>query len=72
METETAAIYLGIITLAYVLPILIILFSSKTTFGEKIAWILGVLFISWGAFIFYLLLAPISKRKDHDRHHRDF
>jgi hypothetical protein len=35
--------------------------SVKTSGREKMAWILAVLFISWGAFIFYLLLAPIRK-----------
>ncbi|MBZ4044567.1 PLDc N-terminal domain-containing protein [Flavobacterium hibisci] len=39
-----------------------ILFSRKTTGGEKLAWILAVLFISWFAWIFYLLLAPIKKK----------
>ena len=39
-----------------------ILPSSKTRGGEKIAWILAVLFISWFAWIFYLLLAPLKKR----------
>lgn len=50
------------IGLLYVLPIISILFSSRTSGGEKIAWILAVIFISWFAWIFYLLLAPIKKR----------
>lgn len=56
---------LGILFFAcfiWVLPILIIAFSRKTSGMEKLAWILAVLFISWFAWIFYALLAPISKR----------
>ncbi|MEP7169250.1 MAG: PLDc N-terminal domain-containing protein [Bacteroidota bacterium] len=44
------------------LPILSILSSRKTTGTEKFSWILAVLFISWFAWIFYLLLAPIKKK----------
>ncbi len=55
-------IIFGIILLIWVLPILTILTSSKTTGREKFAWILAVLFVSWFAFIFYLLLAPIKKK----------
>jgi hypothetical protein len=38
----------------------VILSSSRTSGGEKAAWILAVIFISWFAWIFYFLLAPIS------------
>ena len=55
-------IILGVIGFFWLLPILIIISSSKTTFGEKIAWLLAVLFISWFAWIFYMLLAPIKKK----------
>ncbi|SIS65481.1 PLDc N-terminal domain-containing protein [Belliella pelovolcani] len=52
----------GFIAFIWFIPILIIIFSSKTSGSEKIAWILAVLFISWFAWIFYALLAPIKKR----------
>lgn len=45
----------------WVLPILVIAFSNKTTGSEKLAWILAVIFISWFAWIFYILLAPIKR-----------
>ncbi len=51
-----------IVAFVWVLPIIVILFSGKTTCGEKLAWILAVLFISWFAFIFYQLLAPVKKK----------
>ncbi len=53
---------LGIVGFLWLLPILIILLSRKTTGGEKIAWVLAVIFISWFAWIFYSLLAPIKKK----------
>ncbi|HAJ99233.1 MAG TPA: hypothetical protein DCM62_04335 [Bacteroidales bacterium] len=56
-------IALAIIGFFWLLPILIILGSRKTTGREKFAWILAVVFISWFAWIFYLLLAPLKKKK---------
>lgn len=47
--------------LIWLLPILIIAFSDRTTGPEKLAWILAIVFLSWFAWIFYFLLAPISK-----------
>ena len=46
----------------WVLPILIIAGSDKTTGGEKLAWILAIIFLSWFAWIFYFLLAPIKEK----------
>ncbi len=53
-------IIMGIASLAWLAPFLIILGSSKTNGGEKLAWLLAVFFISWFAWIFYFLLAPIK------------
>jgi len=47
----------------WLLPLLIIINSNKTTGGEKFAWVLAVLFVSWFAWVFYMLLAPL-KAKD--------
>lgn len=57
----------GIVTIlailaVWLMPFFIIIFSNKTNGAEKLAWLLAVIFISWFAWIFYLLLAPISKR----------
>jgi len=46
----------------WLLPLFMIMGSNKTTRGEKLAWILAMLFISWFAWIFYMLLAPIKKK----------
>lgn len=40
-------------------PIVFIAISERTHGKEKLAWILAVIFISWFAWIFYLLLAPL-------------
>lgn len=53
----------GGVFLIWLLPILIIAASDKTTGGEKAAWILAVIFISWFAWIFYFFLAPIKPRE---------
>jgi succinate-acetate transporter protein len=53
---------LAIYALIWLAPLLIIAKSSKTTGTEKLAWIIAMLFVSWGAFVFYLLLAPLKKR----------
>lgn len=64
MEDSTGGILLILIVIGFIwlIPLISILFSRKTTGGEKLAWILAVLFISWFAWIFYLLLAPIKKK----------
>jgi Phospholipase_D-nuclease N-terminal len=54
--------------LIWLLPILIILGSDRTTGGEKLAWILAIVFLSWFAWIFYFLLAPIKERTDYRRY----
>ena len=52
---------LAAIALVWLLPILSIVSSSKTTGGEKLAWVLAVVFVSWFAWVFYLLLARFTK-----------
>jgi|TARA_R110002111_G_C5815995_1_gene356604 hypothetical protein len=49
--------------LVWVLPVILIISSTKTRGGEKVAWLLLVVFVSWFAWIFYLLLAPISNKE---------
>lgn len=48
--------------LIWLLPIIIIASSDKTTGGEKLAWILAIIFLSWFAWIFYFLLAPLKEK----------
>jgi len=60
--------------LIWLLPILIILTSDRTTGAEKLAWILAIVFLSWFAWVFYALLAPIrTPRYERRRHYyRDY
>lgn len=46
----------------WVLPLILIISSSKTRGGEKLAWLLLVVFVSWFAWVFYLLLAPLKNK----------
>lgn len=55
----------------WLLPILIIVASDKTTGGEKLAWILAIIFLSWFAWVFYFLLAPIKKKPSY-REYREY
>jgi len=61
MAISVSSMFLLIIGL-WLAPLLIVGFSSKTNGGEKVAWILAILFISWFAWIFYMLLAPLKHR----------
>jgi hypothetical protein len=54
--------------LIWLLPILIIASSDRTTGGEKLAWILAIVFLSWFAWVFYFLLAPIKARPEYRRY----
>jgi len=61
----TLLVALGVVLgcfLLWLLPILIIADSDRTSGGEKLAWILAIIFLSWFAWIFYFLLAPIKER----------
>ncbi len=46
----------------WLLPILFIAGSDRTYGAEKFAWILAVIFVTWFAWVFYLLLAPLKPR----------
>jgi hypothetical protein len=50
--------------LIWLLPILLIANSDQTTGGEKLCWILAIVFLSWFAWILYFLVAPIKPRHD--------
>ena len=52
----------------WLLPIVLIAGSDRTEGKEKAAWILAVIFITWFAWVFYLLLAPIKQRDSYGYH----
>jgi len=45
----------------WLLPIVFIAASDRTSGKEKLAWVLAVIFVSWFAWVFYLLLAPLKR-----------
>jgi hypothetical protein len=49
----------------WLLPVLIIATSDKTTGFEKIAWLLAMFCLSWFAWVFYFFLAPLKPRRDY-------
>jgi hypothetical protein len=55
-------IALAAVGFVWLLPILVIVSSGKTTGSEKLAWVIAVIFVSWFAWVFYMLLAPIKKK----------
>ena len=56
--------FIGMFLLTFwFLSFLTIIFSKKVAGGEKLAWLLAMIFISWFAWVFYLLLAPIKPRQ---------
>ncbi len=57
-----ALLFMVGIFFVWLLPILIIADSEKTCGGEKAAWILTIIFLSWFAWIFYFLLAPVKPK----------
>lgn len=53
------------------LPILIIAASDETSTGEKLCWILAIVFLSWFAWVFYFFLAPLKPRPMYE-HYRGY
>jgi asparagine N-glycosylation enzyme membrane subunit Stt3 len=53
-----------LIAIGWLLPILLILRSNKTTGLEKLLWIVLIFFFSWFSWILYLIIAPVDKRKE--------
>ena len=62
LESNSIIFTVLIVLFVWLLPFLAILTSSKTRGGEKVAWLLAVVFISWFAWVFFLLVAPLKKR----------
>lgn len=63
METIFGLFILIIGAFVWLIPLVAILLSSRSSGGEKVAWLLAVIFVSWFAWIFYLLLAPLKSNR---------
>jgi hypothetical protein len=57
------SIFQLLLAIIWLVAIVAIIRSPKTSGGEKIAWVLVTLFLSWIGFILYLLLAPLSSKR---------
>ena len=53
--------------LLWLLPIVIIAASDKTSTSEKVLWILAIVLLSWFAWILYFFFAPVFDRPDRHR-----
>ncbi|PKG99724.1 hypothetical protein CXF95_11010 [Paraglaciecola sp. MB-3u-78] len=56
--------------LIWLVPIILVAKSNRTQGGEKVAWVLLIIFVSWLAWIFYLLLAPLKQNTENSNMHR--
>ena len=65
MFSLLAVSVLVLIFLIWLLPIILVARSDRTQGDEKLAWVLLITFVSWLAWIFYLLLAPLNKNIKH-------
>lgn len=63
MEVIFGFFFFLIGTVVWLIPLIIIASSTRTSGGEKAAWMLAVIFISWFAWIFYFLLAPLKYKR---------
>ncbi|MDN3649578.1 hypothetical protein QWZ13_11690 [Reinekea marina] len=45
------------------IPLLSIIFSKKVSGKEKLAWLLAMIFVSWFAWVFYMLLALLKPKQ---------
>lgn len=50
--------------LIWLMPLIFILRSKKTTGTEKLVWILLILFFSWFSWILYLIIAPVGEKTE--------
>lgn len=61
-DEEMEIIFLPILVILWLIPILHIGLSNRTSGAEKLAWLLAVVFISWFAWVFFMLLAPLKEK----------
>lgn len=56
-------IFAPILLILWLIPVLHIGLSGRTQGAEKLAWLLAVIFVSWLAWLFFLLLAPLKGKE---------
>ncbi|WP_133471494.1 hypothetical protein [Paraglaciecola marina] len=50
-----------LVLLIWLIPIILVAKSNRTQGNEKLVWLLLIVFVSWFAWVFYVLLAPLKK-----------
>ncbi len=63
MEVAFGGFFLIGIMLLWLVPIIAIATSKKTQGAEKAGWLLATIFISWFAWIIYLIVAPVQSSR---------
>jgi len=58
MEVFIGALVFFSIVLFWLIPIVMLVKSERTSGATKVLWLLAVLFISWFAWLAYILLVP--------------
>lgn len=61
MQAEYVFAFGLVALLVWLTPLVLVYKSPKTQGSEKAGWLLVMVFISWFAWIFYLLLAPLKR-----------
>jgi len=57
-------LFLVLIVFIWIFPFLLVFQSNKISGKEKVMWLLSLIFISWFAWVLYLLFAPIGESKE--------
>lgn len=57
------SIFQLLLVIIWLIALVAIIRSPKTSGAEKVAWVFVTLFLSWIGFILYLVLAPLSGKK---------
>jgi hypothetical protein len=63
MESVLLVLFIFIGAGLWFLPFALIISSDKTSGKEKLVWLLALFFISWFAWIAYIILAPLGANK---------
>lgn len=64
MSSVYGSVTILVVFIVWLTPFILVLKSNKTTDREKLAWILTILFVSWFAWVIYMLIAPIKPKVD--------
>ena len=64
MNSVYGSVMVWAVFIVWLIPFVLVLKSNKTTGREKLAWVLTILFVSWFAWVIYMLIAPIKPKVD--------